>query len=114
MTIGSAYGEYLTDPEPRRWAPRGLAILLVLAIVDALVDGDAAGATLAGNGLLRLALKSSADPTEAKAESINRHDWHDPQSHHEQDHMGARDGVIAVGLKNSCKCQNYNRPKNRS
>jgi hypothetical protein len=59
-------------------------------------------------------LEPSADPSEAKAESINRRDWHDPQSHYEQDAMGARDGVIAVGLKNSCKCQDYNCPKYRS
>jgi hypothetical protein len=63
---------------------------------------------------IRLDLKSSADPSEAAAESINGRDWHDPQPHHEQDHIGARNGVIAVGLKNSCKCQDYNRPKNRS
>jgi hypothetical protein len=46
-------------------------------------------------------LKSAADPSETKAEPINRRDWHYPQTHQEQDHVRARDGVIAVGLKNS-------------
>jgi hypothetical protein len=55
------------------------------------------------SGLLCLELKSAADPSEAKAEPINRRDWHDPQSHHEQDRIGARDGLIAVGLKDPCK-----------
>jgi hypothetical protein len=41
-------------------------------------------------------LKSAADPSEAKADPINRRDWHDPQPHHEQ---GALDGLIAIGLK---------------
>jgi hypothetical protein len=45
-------------------------------------------------------LKSAADPSEAKAEPINRHDWDDPQPHHKQD---ALDGLIAVGLKNPGK-----------
>src|SRR5688572_22852020 len=67
-----------------------------------------------GSGLLCLELKSAADPREAKAEPINRRDWHDPQPHHEQDLIGARDGLNAVGPKNPCKCQEYNRPKNRS
>jgi hypothetical protein len=43
-------------------------------------------------------LKSAADPSEAKAEPINRRDWHDPQPHHEQGPIGAREGLIAGGL----------------
>ena len=69
---------------------------------------------LGTSGLFRLDLKSAADPSEAKAEPINRRDWPDPQPHHEQSHIGARDGLIAAGLKNTCECQDYNRPKNRS
>jgi len=45
-------------------------------------------------------LKSATDPSEAKAESINRHDWDDPQPHHKQD---ALDGLIAVWLKHPGK-----------
>jgi hypothetical protein len=67
-----------------------------------------------GCSLLLLGLKSAADPSEAKAESIHRHDRHDPQPHHEQNLIGARDGLFAIGLKNPCKCQDCNRPKNRS
>jgi hypothetical protein len=45
-------------------------------------------------------LKSAADPSDAKAEPINRDDWYDPQPHHKQDVL---DGLIAVGLKNPGK-----------
>jgi len=48
-------------------------------------------------------LKSAADPSEAKAKPINCRDWHDPQPHYEQGLSGARDGLIAVELKNPCK-----------
>jgi len=53
-----------------------------------------------------------ADTSEAKAERMNYRDWLDPKPHHEQDHIGAREHLIAAGLKNSCKCQDHNRPKN--
>jgi hypothetical protein len=55
---------------------------------------------LDGSGLLRLDSKSSADPSEAKTEPINRHDWDDPHPHHEQ---GALDGLTVVRLKSPCK-----------
>ena len=45
-------------------------------------------------------MKSAADPGEAKAEPVNGRDWQDPQPHHEQGHIGARDGPIAVELMN--------------
>jgi hypothetical protein len=50
-----------------------------------------------------LDLKSAADPSEAKAEPMNRRDWHDPQPRHEHGLIGARGGLIAVALKNPCK-----------
>jgi hypothetical protein len=69
----------------------------------ALAIGRDSPASPGHSGLLCLDLKSAADPSEAKADPINRRDWHDPQPRHEQGLIGARDGLIAVELKNPCK-----------
>jgi hypothetical protein len=62
---------------------------------------ETALAVLVSIGLLRLDLKSAADPSEAKAKSISRRDWGDPQTHHEQRVL---DGLITpVGLENPRK-----------